>query len=149
MDITWDEYFVGLLDGIRRKSKDKHTQHGCIIVGPNHEIRSTGYNSFPRGIDDNVPERFERPEKYLWMEHSERNAIFNAARVGVPLDGCTLYVSGIPCIDCCRAIIQCGIKTIKISKELKEKWISLKYNDEMNAKCITMLNEAGINLVEI
>jgi len=53
-------------------------QIGCVIVGPNHEIRSTGYNSFPRGIRDDVPERLERPAKYLWLEHAERNAICNA-----------------------------------------------------------------------
>ena len=40
-----------------------------VIVGKNKEIVSTGYNSFPRGINDNLKERQERPEKYYWFEH--------------------------------------------------------------------------------
>ena len=42
------------------------------------------------------------------MEHAERNCIYNAARVGTPLDGCIFYVTGIPCLDCARAIYQIG-----------------------------------------
>lgn len=81
-----------------------------MIVGKDNEIVSTGYNSFPRGIDDSIPERQERPEKYYWFEHAERNAIYNAARIGVSTSGCTMYLTcGIPCADCARGIINAGI----------------------------------------
>ena len=74
------------------------------------KIVSTGYNSFPRGIDDNVAERQERPEKYFWFEHAERNAIYNAARIGVSTKGCTMFLTcDIPCADCARGIINAGI----------------------------------------
>jgi dCMP deaminase len=113
--MNWNEYYINLRDPIAMKSKDPNTKLGCIIVGQDDEIRSTGYNSFPRrvgDIEEHFPERFQRPEKYLWIEHAERNAIYNAARVGVRLKGCRLYTSLIPCADCARGIIQAGITQI-------------------------------------
>src|SRR5271157_1245793 len=83
----WDQYYLEICKVVSCRSKDPNTQIGCVIVGPNHEIRSTGYNSFPRGIRDDVPERLARPAKYLWIEHAERNAICNAARAGTATEG--------------------------------------------------------------
>lgn len=101
---------------VAEKSKDKSTHVGAIIVGPDHEVRSVGYNSFPRGINDNVSERQERPEKYFWFAHAERNCIANSSRVGIPLNGCTMYTNGIPCNDCAFAVINAGIKKVVIDK---------------------------------
>ena len=111
--LSWAEYFRKIAHTVKLKSKDKNTQIGAVIVGSNNEIRSTGYNSFPRGIEDFHDERQERPEKYYWMEHAERNAIINAARIGVSTNNCTIYLTcDIPCVDCTRAIINAGIKVI-------------------------------------
>lgn len=63
--MEWINYFLGIAEQIKLKSKDESTQIGAIIVGKDKEIRSTGYNSFPRGLDDNRPERQERPQKYF------------------------------------------------------------------------------------
>jgi len=145
----WADYFLGMLPQIRSKSKDKHTKVGCVVVGPDHEIRTTGYNSFPRGLNDDVPERYERPEKYDWIEHSERNAIYNAARIGVSLKGCTIYMGGIPCIDCARAIIQSGITRIIYSSEEWAKWTSIKYDKRVTDKSIQMLYECGVEIIEV
>jgi dCMP deaminase len=90
-------------------SKDQSRGVGCVIVGPDHEVISMGYNGFPRGIDDTVDERHQRPAKYSWTEHAERNAIYNAARQGVSTKGAVMYLPWYPCMDCARAIIQCGI----------------------------------------
>ena len=106
---TWDQYYLDICKVVATRSKDPNTQIGCVIIGPNHEIRSTGYNSFPRGIRDDVPERLVRPTKYLWIEHAERNAICNAARAGTATEGCTIYVEIMPCMDCARAVVQAGI----------------------------------------
>ena len=76
--MRWVEYFYNIANEVKNKSKDKRTQIGAVIVGKNKEIVSTGYNSFPRGINDWDEERQERPEKYYWFEHAERNAIYNA-----------------------------------------------------------------------
>jgi dCMP deaminase len=144
--MTWAEYFFNLIPIIKAKSKDKHTKVGCVVVGPDNEIRSTGYNSLVRGIDDGVPERFERPEKYYWMEHSERNAIYNAARVGTPLKGCTIYMEGIPCMDCARGIVQSGINRIVVNNEEYLKWQSPRYDKSEMERSLTLLNEAGVRV---
>jgi len=74
--MNWQEYFLGIAEQVKLKSKDESTQVGAVIVGKGHEILSTGYNSFPRGLDDSRPERQERPHKYPYFEHAERNAIY-------------------------------------------------------------------------
>lgn len=107
----WDWKFIRLAYYISAWSKDPSTKVGCIIVGPDHEIRSTGYNGLPRGVSD-LPERMERPQKYLWTSHAEENAIAHAARIGVSLKECTVYVTHIPCARCARALIQAGITKI-------------------------------------
>lgn len=71
-----------------------------------------GYNGIPRGCDDGVESRYDRPTKYLYTEHAERNAIYHAARHGVSLKDCRIYVTLFPCADCARAIIQSGITKI-------------------------------------
>jgi dCMP deaminase len=105
----WNTRFIELARHIGQWSKDKSRRIGCVIVGPNNEVRSTGFNGFPRGIDDMVTSRHDRPAKYRWTEHAERNAIYNAARVGIPLEGCRMYLPWFPCMDCARAIVQAGI----------------------------------------
>ena len=111
--MNWVDYFKNIANQVKLKSKDKKTQIGVVIVGKDNEIVSTGYNSFPRGIKDDVDERQERPEKYFWFEHAERNAIYNAARIGVSTKGTTMYLSNwFPCADCARGIINAGITTI-------------------------------------
>ncbi len=105
----WDGRFMQLALSIGMWSKDRTTKVGCIIVGPSNEIRCTGFNGFPRGADDERAERYERPAKYLWTEHAERNAIYNAALIGIPLNGCRMYLPWFPCMECARAIVQVGI----------------------------------------
>lgn len=143
--MRWVEYFRKLAHTIKLKSKDKNTQIGAIIVGKNKEIISTGYNSFPRGIDDEIPSRQERPEKYFWFEHAERNAIYNAARIGVSTDGTTMYLNcGIPCADCTRGIINAGIVRIFCERgEYGAKGIKW---DESAERSWDMLEEAGVEV---
>ena len=142
---SWDEIFIDTARLWATKSKDPNTQIGAVIVGPDNEVISTGYNSFPRGIDDNVPERSERPEKYFWMCHAERNAIYQAARHGTSLKDCRMFVScWVPCTDCARAIIQVGIQEVvlgqKVEKASRTKWIEEAKRSEQ------MFKEAGVKL---
>jgi len=78
----WDMYFMSLSYLVAMKSKDPSTKIGAVIVGPDKEIRSTGYNGFVKGANDDVVEHYERPEKYYHFEHAERNAILLSARYG-------------------------------------------------------------------
>src|SRR5580704_10834190 len=111
---TWDERFMGLAHHIAHWSKESGRRVGAVVVGPDKEIRATGFNGFPRGVRDDVPERHSRETgaKYLWSSHAERNAIYNAARIGVPLKGCVMYVPWFPCVECAKAIIQAGISEL-------------------------------------
>jgi dCMP deaminase len=140
--MNWDEYFINIAEQVKLKSKDNKTQIGVVIVGKDNEIVSTGYNSFPRGINDDVEERQERPEKYFWFEHAERNAIYNAARIGVSTLGTTMYMTcGISCADCARAIINSGISKIVLreGKGAKgDKW------NESAIRSMQMFEEAGV-----
>ena len=142
---AWDNYFLEICRVVAGRSKDPATKIGCVIVGPAHEIRSTGYNSLPRGIRDDVPERLERPTKYLWMEHAERNAVYNAARCGTPLEGCTLYAELMPCMDCARAIVQAGIVAVVLDGERVRAYSSEHYDRHFDQVKI-LFSEAGITM---
>ncbi len=142
--VNWDEYFMSMAYLVASKSKDESTHMGAVVVGPNNEIKSTGYNSFVRGLNDEIAARQEKPEKYYWFEHAERNAIYNATLMGTSLKGCKIYTNGIPCMDCARGIVQSGILEVIIDK----KWD--KKNPDLwkeNAKrSIEMFEEVGIIL---
>lgn len=146
MKISWDEHFINLCEVVKEKSKDESTQIGVVIVGSDKQVITTGYNSFPRGINDDLPERQERPEKYYFFSHAETNAIINAALNGTSTKGTTMYMScGIPCTDCTRNIINAGIKEIVCRKDQAvmnnpEKW------EEIAKRSIQMFNEAGVNV---
>lgn len=146
--MKWDEYFLRMADLVSEKSKDRSTKVGAVIVGEDHEVRSTGYNGFPRGINDGVEDRHERPAKYAWTEHAERNAIYNAARNGTHLLGSTMYISAwFPCADCARAVIQAGIVCIVVNKARENK-LDSRWNESC-AIGMEMLLEAGVKCVTI
>ena len=141
----WTEYFLEIAEVVKLKSKDQSTQIGAVVVGEGKNVLSTGYNSFPRGLDDSLQERQERPEKYFWIEHAERNAIYNAALEGVSLKNSTIYLtSGLPCMDCARGIVNSGIKVVWCKRvcttKNKEKW------EESQMKSLQLLNECGIDV---
>jgi dCMP deaminase len=140
--MNWDEYFINIANQVKLKSKDIKTQIGVVIVGKNNEIVSTGYNSFPRGINDDLDERQERPEKYYWFAHAETNSIINCARIGVSTLNTKMYMTcGIPCADCARNIINAGIIEIicRSGDGVKgTKW------DESSVRSIQMFKEAGV-----
>jgi len=123
-------------------SKDTRTKIGSVVIGPDNEIRSTGYNGFPRGLDDDLEERQAKPEKDYWFEHAERNAIFNAVRIGVSLRGCIMYTQRTPCEACARAIVQAGISKVVIHK----KWADDARDSHPRSR--DMFKECGIDLEE-
>ena len=142
--MNWTDYFYNIAQQVKEKSKDERTKVGAVIVGKDKEIVSTGYNSFPRGIVDNRPERQERPEKYFWFEHAERNAIYNAARIGVSTRGCTMYLTcGIPCADCARGIINAGISRIFVTRAQGPS--SQKWQDSAE-RSMDMFDAAGVEV---
>lgn len=118
----WDLHFINMAIENAKMSKDPSTKVGAVIVGPDREIRSTGFNGFPRGIADTEERLNNREKKLELVVHGEMNAVLNAARIGTALKGCTMYLAatdssgliwgGAPCIRCTVEIIQAGISEI-------------------------------------
>jgi dCMP deaminase len=141
----WDNWFLGLAKYISTASKDPSTQVGCVIVGPDREIRATGYNGFPRGIADSEDRLNNRELKYSLVVHGEENALLYAARVGVSLKGCTAYVTWPPCTRCAVSMVQAGISDVfyPAEVEIPERWM----------KDFTLsqdtLREAGVRVTKV
>ena len=138
----WDKRFLQLAKHISEWSKDPSTQVGCVVVGPDRELRSTGFNGLPRGIEDNEQRLNNREIKYPLICHAEENAIMHAARIGMSLKESTAYVTWPPCTRCARSLIQAGISTIVYPKdiEIPDRWME-DFNLSLN-----MLKEANISL---
>lgn len=126
--ISWDSYFMTMVYLVASKSKDETTHIGAVIVGVDNEVISTGYNGFVRGVNDYDEKKNQRPEKYFWIEHAEKNAIFNTVRRGSSsLKGCKIYTNAIPCMGCAKAIVQSGICEVIVDKNWlgkKDDWWS-------------------------
>jgi dCMP deaminase len=134
MSERWDNHFLRLAQAHAEMSKDPNTKVGAVIVGPDREIRSAGFNGFPRLICDS-PERLnDRDTKLQLIVHAECNALVQAARVGVPVKGCTLYLAatdssgmvwgGPPCTRCTVHVIQAGIDRVvsRPKKAVPSRW---------------------------
>ncbi len=123
---SWDEYFIGLADYVGSRGTCDRGRSGAVLV-KEKRILATGYVGSPVGIahcdkvghemhtlagDDGVVSRH-----CLRTAHAELNAIANAARFGVSIDGSTLYCKMVPCYTCAKTIINAGIKRVVASKD--------------------------------
>lgn len=138
---SWDDTFLDICGVLAQRSKDESTKLGAVIVGPANEIRAMGYNCFPRGLNDDKPERQLRPAKYFYFEHAERNSLYNAARTGTSLVGCRCYVAFHPCADCARGLIQAGITEIVCRTDI----VPERFRDNCTASS-EMLREAEVKV---
>ena len=140
--MKWTNRFLDLAAHIAEWSKDPSTKVGCVIVGKDREILTTGFNGIPRGVADS-PNRLERPTKYMWVCCAEQSAISQAARNGISLIGATAYTTHCPCSHCAKAIIQAGIKSVVFrngaTNTNKEEFVVSK----------TMFEEAKVSVQEI
>ena len=142
-EIKWHSRFLKLAHEVASWSKDRSTKVGAVIMGPDRDPRSFGYNGFPRNVNDEVEERHERPLKYSWTEHAERNALANCNRVGIPTKGCTIYITHFPCPDCARMIIQSGLAKVVVDEKCMEADFGTRWRESLEiAK--EMLSEAGV-----
>eukprot|EP00931_Biecheleriopsis_adriatica_P003852 TRINITY_DN105612_c0_g1_i1.p2 TRINITY_DN105612_c0_g1~~TRINITY_DN105612_c0_g1_i1.p2 ORF type:complete len:216 (-),score=39.07 TRINITY_DN105612_c0_g1_i1:29-640(-) len=145
MSSTWDHRFLELASHISCWSKDPSTKVGCVVVGPDREIRSTGFNGLPRGIEDSEERLTNRQLKYPLICHAEENAIMHAARIGVALKGCTAFVTWPPCTRCARSLLQAGVTEVVSPKGvvIPERWME-DFNMSRG-----MLSEAGVVVREV
>lgn len=138
----WDRRFMDLAMHVADWSKDPSTRVGSVIVAPDRRIVSLGYNGFPRGVTDSDERLNDRPTKYAFVAHAERNALDNA---DINMRGCTLYVTLQPCADCTKSIIQKGITKVVCAVDKKK---IEHYNTFVNYSLV-MMQEAQIEVIEI
>ncbi|MBA45337.1 MAG: hypothetical protein CMB31_01960 [Euryarchaeota archaeon] len=140
MSDKWDRRFIDLALHISGWSKDPSTKVGCVVVGSDREIRSTGFNGFPRGITDSIERLEDRELKYPLICHAEENAIMHAARIGISLKDCTAYVTWPPCTRCARSLIQAGVVEVVYPGDIQipDRWV------EDFDRSLSMMQEAGV-----
>lgn len=143
-DYVWHQRFMKLADQVAKWSKDPSTKVGCVLI-KDRRIISTGFNGFPKGINDDINRLMDREKKYELTIHAETNAIITAAIHGVSTDGCSAYVTMHPCSRCSAALINAGIKDVYVKgcKDIPERWLE---NFILASK---LLEEAGIPLVAV
>ena len=102
--------FMDMAVHVSEWSKDPSNKIGAVIVDPKtRRILSLGYNGFPSGVEDDTRLN-DRETKRRLVVHAEMNAIYNAAKNGVNIEGAWMFVSGLPsCHDCAKGIKQSGI----------------------------------------
>lgn len=136
----WIKRYLELAECIALWSKDPRKKVGSIIVNSNGCIVSQGYNGFPRGIEDN--ERYQdKAVKNVLVVHAEVNAILNALYNGVSVQGCSIFISGLPpCHECAKVILQSGIQSVVFDTypDRKSSWW------KSNLDAIMMLEESKV-----
>lgn len=135
--------FLRFAEAAASLSKDRSTQVGAVAIDDHYNILATGYNGFPRGVNDDIDQRHERPEKYLWTSHAEENLVAQSAYSGRSLKGSTVLVSALfPCATCARMLIQAGVKRVIAPAVSNERWL------EQNQIAKQMFSEANVEVIE-
>lgn len=140
---TWDEYFMQMAQVVAGRSTCLRRQVGAVIV-KDKQILSTGYNGSPSGLSHcaqtgclrqklGIPSG-ERTE-ICRAVHAEQNALIQAAKHGVSIDGADIYTTVQPCVLCTKLIINAGIKRVIYA---------IPYPDSL---ALEMAKEANLELV--
>lgn len=123
---SWDEYFLNLAEMVGTRGTCDRGRAGCVIV-KDKRIMATGYVGAPVGLPscDDVghemqtvtDEEGKTSRHCIRTAHAEQNAINNAARIGVAIEGGTVYCKMIPCYKCAQSIINSGIVRLVALKD--------------------------------
>ena len=123
---TWDEYFMEIARAVGKRATCDRGRSGCVIA-KNKQILVTGYVGAPAGLEhcDEVGHQMKKVTHEDGSEsnhcvrttHAEQNAIVQAAKIGVAIDGATLYCKMTPCTVCAKMIINSGIRRIVCEKK--------------------------------
>jgi dCMP deaminase len=144
---SWDEYFMEVCQAIAKRATCDRGRSGCVIARDN-QILVTGYVGSPQGLPhcDDAGHQFRKvqhedgtvTQHCVRTVHAEQNAICQAARRGISIDGATLYCRMTPCRTCAMLIINCGIVRVVAER---------KYHD--SADTIDMFAQAGVTLEHV
>ena len=111
-----DKTFINIAKEIGSLSYCTRSKVGAVLVKDGNVI-SFGYNGTPAGMDNGCEENNVTKDEVI---HAEMNAILKAAKSGNAVDGSTLYLSLSPCQNCCKLIIQSGIKRVVYLEEYRD-----------------------------
>jgi dCMP deaminase len=117
MNRKTDSVYIKMAEALSMMSYADRAKVGCLIVNPEGQIVSQGYNGTPAGFDNTCEENSATKPEVL---HAESNAISKCAKWGGSTDGATLYVTLSPCFECAKLIIQSGIKRVVYKDEYRD-----------------------------
>ncbi|MDR2862878.1 MAG: dCMP deaminase family protein [Puniceicoccales bacterium] len=116
---SWDEYFMATAILISSRSSCERLHVGCVVVSsgkhPNRII-AAGYNGFLPGLPHESHVRDGHEQATV---HAEQNAIADAAKRGISLEGATIYITHYPCLNCAKILAAAGIRVIKYLHDYK------------------------------
>lgn len=122
---SWDVYFLGVTREVAKRATCDRGRSGCVIV-KDKRILATGYVGSPSGLShcdegghmlrDVIAPDGSMSKHCIRTIHAEQNAICQAAKFGIPLDGSTLYCTMEPCFTCAKMIVNCGINRVVSEK---------------------------------
>lgn len=144
--MKWEHRFLELAYNVANWSKDPSTKVGAVLVDEQNNVRTLGYNGFPRGIHDSHERLNSREFKYALTVHAEQNVIATCSQLGIQTKNCTLICTHIPCITCAVSIIQSGIKKVVVQEPNADFLSRWKDSVELSKE---MFSEAGVELVVI
>jgi len=137
---TWDEYFMEVMEAVSKRSTCDRGRSGCVIV-KDKQILATGYVGSAAGDDhcDEVGHLYEKrihedgtvSEHCVRTIHAEQNAICQAAKNGIAIQGATVYQRMTPCSVCARMYVNSGIKQVICQK----KYHDSKESERLLKKC--------------
>ena len=143
----WDDYFMEICDTVAKRATCGRGRSGCVIAKDNR-ILVTGYVGAPAGLPhcDEVGHQMKQmihedgsvTQHCVRTVHAEQNAICQAAKNGISIEGATLYRRMTPCRTCAMLIINCGIKRVVCQR---------KYHD--SADSLSMFAQAGVEIVHL
>lgn len=119
MRVGWEQYFLEMVDVVRKRSTCTRLSVGSVIVKDNVVV-STGYNGSPKDEEHCIDVGcLIKNGSCVRTIHAEMNAIMNSLKNRVNIEGSTIYVSHFPCYNCAKHIAQVGIKKVVYKEDYR------------------------------
>jgi len=142
MSLDWQKLLkIAYLEA--QKSTNPSTQNGAILVDDKGNVILSAVNSFPDGVAE-TQERQNKPLRYKFSVHAERNVLYQTARLGIKTEGLTMICPWAACTDCAQGIIQAGIKRLVVHRQALDR--STHWKEDIELASI-MLREAGVEII--
>jgi len=144
---SWDEYFMDVMDAVSKRATCDRGRSGCVIA-KDKMLLASGYVGSPKGaphcddvghlMKEVVNEDGTSSRHCMRTAHAEANAICQAAKNGISIDGATLYCRMTPCRNCAMMIVNSGIARVVVQMD---------YHGSSAAESKEMFKAAGVDLV--